>query len=287
MNHETLPPLGGTRAYVQSLAPSLAPSERRVAEVCINFSEEIASMSAAEAAHKAGVAPATVIRACKRMGFAGFQELRELFIRDQGVAMERDSAIGERHPVEELFQRAILGIQGALGALNYDAFNAAAIHIRDARRLLLIGNGTSLAAAQSAGLQFLAWGKHSETPVDIMSQSIAARVLQPGDVCLAVSDSGTNQYTMRSVRNAKEAGATIIGVTSYAKSELAELADFALVAGADFHTWKDFAVTGNIVQMLLLSALHSASISKDPATEAAREGSLEEVRTAIFPHTLQ
>ena len=285
MDAKASPPLGGTRALVQSLLPSLVPSEQRVAQVCIDEWDRIPTMSAAEVARSAQVSPATVIRACQRMGFAGYQELRELLIRDLGVATGREEPGPDvpQHPVERLFSRAISGIQGALGALDFEAFDAAAERIRDCRRLLIVGNGTSLPAAQSVALHFLSTGKRCENPVDIMSQHISAKLLQPGDVCLAVSDSGTNQFTLRSVHNAVAGGATVIGITSYAKSELATLSDYALVAGAEFHTWKDYAVTGNIVQMLLLSALHGAALGVDPSARAAREGALEVVRTAIFP----
>ncbi|WP_225735933.1 SIS domain-containing protein [Gulosibacter chungangensis] len=108
-------------------------------------------------------------------------------------------------------------------------------------------------------------------------------MLRPGDVCLAVSDSGTNQFTMRSVRNALQAGATVIGLTSYGRSELVNTADYALIAGAEFHTWKEYGITADIVQMLLLSALNTAALAVDPATELVREDALEEVRAAIFP----
>lgn len=282
MDLSSLPPLGGTRALLQSLVPSLVPSEQRVAQVCIDDPSLVATMSAAQLASRANVSPATVIRACQRMGFAGYQELRELLIRDLAYATGRQTTPAvPSHPVEQLFTRAISGIQGALGTLDFAAFNHAAERISEARRLLIVGNGTSLASAQSVAMYFLATGRMCESPTDIMSQHVTARVLLPEDVCLAVSDSGTNQFTLRAARNAKEAGATVVGVTSYAKSELATLADFALVAGAEFHTWNENAVTGNIVQLLVLSALHNASASTDTTAQAAQAQALAEVKAAI------
>jgi DNA-binding MurR/RpiR family transcriptional regulator len=72
-----------------------------------------------------------------------------------------------------------------------------------------------------------------------------------------------------------------VGITSYAKSALAELSTHALVAGAEFHSWNDETVIGNIVQMLLLSALHSAATSGLPEAEAAKAEVLREVLTMV------
>ncbi len=279
------PPVGGTRALLQSLAPSLVPSERRVAQVCIDEPDRVVAMSAADLARRAGVSPATVVRACQRMGLGGFQRLRELLIRDQAVpaghAHSDALPAAPQHPVEQVFERAIAGINGALGALDFTAFDAAAKRIRECGRLLVVGNGASLAAAQSVALHFLSSGKVCENPVDIVTQHIAAKLLGPGDVCLAVSDSGMNHFTLRAARLASGSGATVIAITSYGKSELAAVADHTLVAGADFHSWNDSTVTGNIVQMLLLSALHAAALGTLPDAIAARAEALDEVRTMV------
>ena len=288
MTTVSTPPLGGTRAFLQSLVPSLVPSERRVAELCIEEPDAVVGMSAAELGRRAGVSPATVVRAAQRMGFVGFQSLKEFLIRDQAAAQSAAPAGPEAperpaHPVEAVFGRAVDRITGALGALDLVAFDAAAERIRNASRLLIVGNGASLPPAQSIALHFLSSGRVCECPADIVSQHISAKLLRPGDVCLAVSDSGMNRFTLRSARLASENGVDVIAITSYAKSDLARIADFPLVAGADFHPWNDSAVTGNIVQMLLLSALHSASVGERPDALLAQADAYDEVRSMIAP----
>nr|WP_277815240.1 SIS domain-containing protein [Dietzia sp. B19] len=109
--------------------------------------------------------------------------------------------------------------------------------------MLVVGNGASLAPAQSVALNFLMSGRVCESPVDIVAQHIAAKLLKPGDVCLAVSDSGMNHFTLRSAQLSVESGATVIGVTSYGGSELAKVADHVLIAGAGFHDWNGSFVT--------------------------------------------
>ncbi|MDQ4501470.1 MurR/RpiR family transcriptional regulator [Sinomonas sp. ASV322] len=284
------PPVGGTRAYLQSLLPSLVPSERRVAQLFVTAPDEVAQMSVSELAQRTETSPATVVRACKRLGFDGFQHLRQFLLRDLGAAAwgtanGHEEQTGEpgstEHFVTGIFSRAAGEIRTALAALDYAEFEAAAQAIRACRRLFIVGNGASLPPAQSIALRFLTSGLVCEAPADIVSQQVAAKLLTPDDVCLAVSDSGMNMFTLRSARVAAEQGATVIGVTSYAKSALAAVSTHTLVAGAEFHTWNDDTMIGNIVQMLLLSALQVAATSDSPEAAAAHAEVFREVLTMV------
>lgn len=303
----TPPPIGGTRALLLSHLPGLVPSERRVVQLCIDAPSEVASLSVADIARLTETSPATVVRACQRVGFGGFQQLREHLLRDlgarqgafqstvtvtaadsrgEGSALERAQPrrviVAEQHPVERVFQRAGEGVLGALGSLDLAAFDAACNAIRVGNRLLLVGNGASLPPAQMASLHFLTAGRVCEAPVDVVTQHISAKLLRPGDVCLAVSDSGMNQFTLRAARLAAEGGATVVAITSYAKSELAQLATHALVVGAEFHAWNDDTLVGNIAQMLLLSALLRGAVDDTSGEQSrVRANVIEEVHSVL------
>ena len=69
---ETVAPL----ARVRAMAPSLPPSDRRAAEVIAEWGDDMLARSITEVAQAANVAESTVIRACKRLGFTGFQGLK-------------------------------------------------------------------------------------------------------------------------------------------------------------------------------------------------------------------
>ena len=265
--HRADPPLGGTRAHIASILPSLVPSEQRVAQLCLDDPDRVSQMSVADLAAQTGTSPATIVRACKTMGFTGFQHLRRVMLRDLGAeargaasAVERGSS-GEpgsaEHLVSGIFSRVADELRQASSTLDFAAFDAAASALRSARRVVVLGNGASLRTSQAFALRCLAYGTVCEAPTDVVTQLLAARTLAAGDVAVAVSDSGMNAFTVAAARLAKESGATVVGVTSYARSTLAELSDHPLVAGAKHHAWDDEVPVGNIVQMLILTALHS------------------------------
>ncbi len=274
------PPVGGTVALIRSILPSLGPGERRVAEECVRAPQEVALLSVGDVAARTATSSATVVRACQNLGFKGFQHLRLLLLRDvgagQSVAATRSAVptgsdahqdTGSR--VAALFAAAADDLREAHGSLDPEQFEQAADCIARAPRVLVVGNGGSSPAAQMVALRLLTSGRPCEAPVDAVVQQLTARLLAPGDVCLAVSDSGMNVVTLHSVEGALASGATVVGVTGYARSRLGRTATHTVVVGAAFHTWDDGAVTGNLAQILMLSALQSAVSERSDAAGAA------------------
>lgn len=56
-------------SHIRAALPLLAGSEQRVAEALLSLGSEVARLSTAEVAQHAGSSPATVVRACKNMGY--------------------------------------------------------------------------------------------------------------------------------------------------------------------------------------------------------------------------
>ena len=61
---------------IRSLAPSLAPAERRVADAIVADPAAVVGMSIAELAERCDTSQATVVRFCKHVGFDGYPDLR-------------------------------------------------------------------------------------------------------------------------------------------------------------------------------------------------------------------
>ena len=253
-----------------------------MAQECVDAPDEVAMLSVADLAVRTETSPATVIRTSQNLGFKGFQHLRLLLLRDVGSASrevhvvpsdQRDSS----SLVPAVFDAAARDISQALGALDYRQFDQAAEAIAHARRLLIVGNGGSGPAAQMIALRMLTSDRPCEAPADANVQRLTARLLRKDDVCLVISDSGINGTTLQAAEAAVTAGATVVGVTSYARSRLSELATYVLVVGAAFRTWGDGGVTGNIAQILILSALHNAVSRARNAKIGMAPAALDEV----------
>jgi DNA-binding MurR/RpiR family transcriptional regulator len=271
----TDPPLGGTLAYVRSIAPSLGPSEQRVAQVCLDRPQEVAAWSAADLAAAAGTAPSTVVRACQTMGFNGFQQLRYLLVRDLGAAGGSETQT-EGDMLGAVLHRVTQGVSAGFATIDRDTFEQAVAALAAASRTVVIANGASGPVAQHLRNRFLVQGIACEAPQDAVLQQVLVRQLSEDDVVVAISDSGMNSVTLNVIESAKAGRATIVAITSYARSDLSELADHTLLLGATEAIQSRFA-SHVITQMVLLNALELAVLQHRAVDPAVRRSVLDEV----------
>ncbi|MFF2959982.1 MurR/RpiR family transcriptional regulator [Streptomyces sp. NPDC057963] len=63
-------------AHVRAKLPELRETEARVAQVILDQGADLVGLSVCDVAALAGTAPSSVVRACQRLGFRGYQELK-------------------------------------------------------------------------------------------------------------------------------------------------------------------------------------------------------------------
>ncbi len=244
---------------IRAAIPDLGPRERNVAEAIVRDPSIASRLGAAEIGAQVGTSAATVTRACQSMGFDGYPHLRTLLVRDEGAAAQaaRGSNV-HKHALYRLFAEASREIDAAPATVNLEAFTRAAALVADARRILLVGAGGSAAAVSAIALRFMSVGIVVDAPQDPTLQLLACRLLVPGDVVLAISDSGENSSTLSSVEAARAVGASVVAVSSFPRSALAGMVDEKLIIGASGLPWPESVLTSNILQIFLLNALVAA-----------------------------
>ncbi|MHA6630415.1 MurR/RpiR family transcriptional regulator [Pseudonocardia sichuanensis] len=255
---------------IRALSGRLVASEQRVATVLLEQPERVLDWSVADVAEAASTSTATVVRACKSLGFTGFQQLRLVLARE----------LPDRPPLPQpttaaaVFATAIESLRLGADMVDQTQVDRAADALASAGRRLFVGTGASAPPVQDAALRFVCSGRPTEAPADNVTQQLTARLLVPGDVCLAVSHSGANRPTLVAVAAANEAGATTIGVSSYADSPLMQDVDIPLVAGTATDPAEMDVITGRISHMLLLHALQVSVALRDPETSNAAQAKL-------------
>ncbi|WP_061962539.1 MurR/RpiR family transcriptional regulator [Demequina flava] len=255
-------PVGGTVGFISSHLPGLVPAERRVAEVVVADPEFVSQGSAADVAERASTSPATVVRTFKSLGLVGFQNLRMMLVRDLAAA----GAVGGREPseatgVDRIVDTTVGDLPQALSTLDRAELAAAVSAVHGARRVLVAANGGSAPAAQLGAFLLIQNGRSVEAPADAVVQHMAAVSLGEGDVCIAVSNSGTNALTIEAADAARRSGAAIVSLTGYARSPLAQMATHALIAGPPVRDWA-VGMPGIVAaQMVVLTALADGVVS--------------------------
>jgi len=250
----------GAIARVRSAMATLVPSEARVAAVIAHRPDEVVEWSTAELAQAAGTSTATVIRACRSLGYRGFQHLRLELARSAAPAVREGDDV-----VSNLFDDAVDAVRLAQETVQPALVEQAADAVRGARRLVVVSNGFSGPPVQDFAMRLSTLGRAVEAPIDPLAQQFATHSLAEGDVCFALSYSGANVQTLRACTAAKERGARVVVVTSYARSPLGRIADVLVATGpiAVAHDVDPFLA--RLGHTVVLHALHSVLARESPA----------------------
>ncbi len=253
---------GSVLPRIRAALPSLIPSDARVAREILKNPEGVIHLSVGDVASAAGTSASTVVRCCQRLGFRGFQHLKIALAQDgvHNQTLERQAAT-KGSPHETLVRVLSSGarvLRDSLSTVGVQEFEEAVDALRRARRVLFVGVGTSAPLAQDAAYRFLTIGVRAEAPPDVHAQHVCARLLKPGDVCLAVSHTGATRETVTSVQAARESGATTIAVTSFSRSPITKFTQVVLVAGGPEASFRLEAMTSRIAHLSVLDALFVA-----------------------------
>lgn len=258
---------GEVAARLRLVLPDLSESDRRIADVILTQPSLVVRSSVSEVAESVGVSAATVVRACRRLGFEGFQDVKISLTQDlaRNQRTTRDAtpgAISESSSSAEVLHRVMVagaqGLQDAQVTLDEDYFGQAVDVLARSSQVLFIGGGSSASMAADAAYWFTAIGMAAAAPADPMAQLLGARHLPSDGACVAISHSGGFKQTVETAHVARDVGATVIALTSFPKAPLTEVGHLALVAGGRSLGYRLEASAGRLVHLAVLDALRIA-----------------------------
>jgi DNA-binding MurR/RpiR family transcriptional regulator len=244
------------------LYPSLKAALRKVADVVLARPELAVYASVNEVAAAAAVSDATVMRFCRLLGFRGFQDFKIALAREMVTPLQRlheEVAEGDDAAtiVHKVFQANIAALQDTLAVLNMSAMEEAARWLRAARFILIIGVGTSGPIAKDAANKFFRLGLMVKAVTDAHLMMMAAALLNPEDVVLAVSHSGSTRDTVETAKVAKDAGSKVICITNNSLSPLTKTADLVLVTASRETRFRQEAMASRLCQTSIIDSLYT------------------------------
>lgn len=254
---------GAVRARVEAAAPSFGAGDAKVARVLLEEPEAVIYQSVSEVADAAGTSTATAVRFAQKLGFRGFHELKLALAQDLAT-FDGGEANDEALPVlERVTLAGAQSVRDAAALVDPAAFETAAGLLDAARRVLWVGVGTSAPLAQDAAYRFRAVGIESEAPADVHVQHVASRLLHQGDVCVAISHTGSTRETLTIVESARAAGAKTVALTSFLHSPLTDVADVTLTAGSREVGFRLEAMASRLAHLAVIDALLVAVAERD------------------------
>ena len=266
-------------ARIAMLAPSLQPSERRVAEAIAGDVDASIERTAQQVADLVGVGRASVIRTAQSLGYDGYPQLRVALAREIALSGglsddESDGTmLGTLRGAVDRFAGRLRQTVSALTEENLQDFLRV---VDDSQRLLIAANGLSSPLGLDLAMRLLSAGRPAEYLPDTLGQQIAAKQLGPGSACLVVSGSGANRASLDVMTAARDSGATVLVITCFPQSPAAQLSDTALVIAPISDSFRDELVhTSRAALMLVTESIVALLVERrGPRARAAQSATL-------------
>ncbi|MBN8533625.1 MAG: SIS domain-containing protein [Rhizobiales bacterium] len=225
---------------IEAARDHLSRSEARVADIVLTDPNRAVEMSIAAISEAADVSEPTVARFCKSLGFSGLKEFKLRLARSLGSGtpfVHQDVKPGDDAGavVTKMIDRASKAIASLRDDVDSAQLARAARAIASAGRLEFYGQGNSGIVALDAQHKFFRLGIPTAAYSDPHVHAMSAALLGPKDVVIAISASGRTLDLIRSVEIAKNAGVTVIGITTRG-SPLTKLCDVAITTDVEEDT---------------------------------------------------
>ncbi|CAH0141509.1 Glucokinase [Massilia sp. Bi118] len=269
---------------VQHLQHELSPAEQRVATLVLEHPRKVLSEPIAEIAKLADVSQPTVIRFCRSLGFSGLADFKLKFAGSlTGTIPVRHSQVRMTDSTHDLSAKVIDNTVSAIlkfrDQLDVNSIDRAIEILRKAKRVEFYAMGNSRVVALDGQHKFFRFRIPTSSYGDSHLFSLAAELLGPGDVVIAISTTGQLPELLSAVDTARAAGADVIAITS-SKSALARKASICLAVDHSEDSTTFLSMISRILQLLLIDIM-AVGISLGQENGENGEGDSERRRLLI------
>jgi DNA-binding MurR/RpiR family transcriptional regulator len=248
---------------IKEIMEDMSPSERKVADFIFNNPKKISDLSIKELSEKAGASQAAVVRLCKRLHYKGYKDFRIMIAKDAVNIRDEEDMYTDIEPgdgiskiIKNVSYNNKKSIDNTLEFLSEESVEKAVAAIVKADKIVFYGVGASYIIALDAFQKFARINKNVITSSDTHMQAQFASNLKKGDVAVAISYSGETRDTYESIKIAKAAEATTIGITKFGQNSISNLCDIQLFVSAPEVTFRSGATSSRIAQLNVIDILY-------------------------------
>lgn len=272
-------------ALLRTTAPTLPPQLQRLAMLALESPAEVGRMTITEYAERAGASAASVTRLCRSLGIEKFTTLRtELVLAAErpvaGGAPRVTGDITARTPLPELITSLGVLSSGSIEETSHlldpEQIGTIVQALGDAGHVFATGAGSAHLVAVSLEHKLRSLGVPATTFHDPPSAVIGLAASRPGDVLVAVSETGTASEAVPQLAEAKRRGCLTVLITRLSSSPAAELADHVLLAVQDRSPLHTGTLTSRIAELFLADVLASGVVVRHHERSLEALASVEE-----------
>jgi glucokinase len=255
------------------LQHELTPAEQRVAALVLEQPRLVLNEPIAGIARLADVSQPTVIRFCRSLGFLGLADFKLKFASSlTGAIPVRHSQVRNSDSTHDLSAKVIDNTVSAIlkfrDQLDVRSIDRAIELVSHAKRIEFYALGNSRVVALDGQHKFFRFRIPTSSYGDSHLLTLAAELLKPGDVVIAISNSGRMPDLLAAVDAARAAGADVIAITT-SSSPLAKKASVCLTVDHAEDSTTFLSMISRILQLLLIDIM-SVGISIDAHADDPR-----------------
>jgi glucokinase len=241
------------------LQHELTPAEQRVATLVLEQPRLVLGEPIAAIARLAAVSQPTVIRFCRSLGFLGLADFKLKFASSvTGAIPVRHSQVRNSDSTHDLSAKVIDNTVSAIlkfrDQLDVRSLDRAIELVSRAKRVEFYAMGNARVVALDGQHKFFRFRIPTSSYGDSHLFSLAAELLTPGDVVIAISNSGRLPELLAAVEAARAAGADVIAISS-SGSPLAKKATVCLAVDHAEDSTTFLSMISRILQLLLIDIM--------------------------------
>ncbi|MCH3918237.1 MAG: MurR/RpiR family transcriptional regulator [Spirochaetia bacterium] len=205
---------------VEDSGPTCSYSERLIQKYILENSKSVIEMSVYELSRVVKVAPSTIVRYMKKMGFSGYRDFR-ISLHSEYLSTSQQK--WNMMPVtSNVFQNVVetncKSLGNAFKETDIRCLDAAASLLVSARRIVFFGIGTSAIIASDAHDLLLKLGLNCSIDNNLHHQLLTAALMDKDDVAFIISQSGVNKTILKIAEILITRKINSVGICNYEKT---------------------------------------------------------------------
>ena len=250
------------------LKEKMSDNEESIADFILGLGEELKKYSTRNIADATYTSPATVVRLCKKLGFAGFDDFKNQFLKeidyldrqygkiDANFPFQKDDTMmNVAYKISQLYEDTI---RDSISLLQHDSLQKALNLLKYSQSIHIYSFGTTLNLAESFKEKMLKIGKNVIISNNINYQLYEANCIPKGDIAILISYSGETEKIICVAETCKKRGIPIIVISSFGGNTLSKMASCNLTMSTKesmFYNIGDFST--HLAIHFILDVLYS------------------------------
>ena len=262
-----------TFVKIKALRQSLSSSEAKLADFTLNSANAIRNLSSVELAKVVGVSQSSVVKFSQKLGYKGFPAFKLAVIdalNDESSEPKLHGKITLNDSLEQIAEKLLsskLAVLTETKNLNEaPAVEKAVELLKSAKRILICGLGGSGLVAKDFSYKLQKLGMPAIAEPDGHAQLAYVATFSKGDLVIAISESGMTREIAEVVKQAKKNSSSVISVTKFGSSLVADSADVKLYSVAEGESVRLSSILARTAQDFVIDILFIA------LTQSSRQG---------------